>query len=147
VGEEGIPWLYAAYFGVNAGMVLALGTCVRLAHTRLSGGSLLPLLIGAVISLAVNSVFLVEVAAPRLLHLPYHHCPYDLVPKAPESLVAVALFLGGCFCVGWACVAGWLGKVSEAALFAQDAVRALLHLAFLGYLWSLLMMSVELVLA
>jgi hypothetical protein len=147
VGEEAVPWLYAAYFAANAGMVLALGVCARLARTRLPGRWLVPLLAGAAISAAVNGVFLVDVAAPRLLHLPYHHCPYDLVPKAPESLVAVALFLGGCFCVGWAWLVARLGRASEAAAFAPDAIRALLHLAFLGYLWSLLMTSVELALA
>jgi hypothetical protein len=147
VGEKAVPWLYAAYYGVNVGMVVALGVCVRLARTRLPGRWLPVLLAGAVVSLAVNGIFLVEVAAPRLLHLPYHHCPYDLVPGAPESLVAVGLFLAGCFATGWACVAAWLGRGSEAAAFAPDVVRGLLHLAFLGYLWSLLMTSVELVLA
>src|SRR5262249_21207415 len=147
VGEEAVPWLYAAYYAVNAGMVLALGVCVRLARSRLPRRWLAPLLVGAVVSLAVSGVFLVEVAAPRLLHLPYHHCPYDLVPGAPESLVAVGLFLGGCFATVWACVAAWLGRESEATAFAPEVVRGLLHLAFLGYLWSLLMTSVELVLA
>jgi hypothetical protein len=146
VGDKGVPWLYGAYFGINAAMVLALAVCVRRARSRPPGWWLAPLLVGAVLSVAVNGVFLVEVASPRLLHLPYHHCPYDLVPGAPESLVAVALFLGGCFSLGWACVAAWLGQASEAAIFAPAAVRALLHLAFLGYLWSLLMTSVELVL-
>jgi hypothetical protein len=55
-----------------------------------------------VLSVAVNGVFLVEVAAPRLLHLPYHHCPYDLVPGAPESLVGVALGDRVCVAATWA---------------------------------------------
>jgi hypothetical protein len=147
VGEKAVPWLYAAYFTGNAGMVLALAACVRLSRWRPVTGWLAPLLLLAATSVAVNGVFLVEVAAPRLLHLPYHHCPYDLVGGAPESLVAVALFLGGCFAVGWACVAAWLGNRGEAGAFLPGTVRGLLHLAFLGYLWSLLMTSVELVLA
>ncbi len=146
-GEEAVPWLYGAYYAVNAGMVLALGACVRLSRKRLAAAWLAPLLLGAAASLAVNGVFLIDVAAPRLLHLPYHHCPYDLVGGAPESLVAAALFLGGCFAVGWACLAALLGRRGEAAAFAPETVRGLLHLAFLGYLWSLLMTSVELLLA
>jgi hypothetical protein len=147
VGDRAVPWLYAAYYAVNAGMVLALGACVRLSRSRPAAVWLAPLLLLAVASLAVNGVFLVEVAAPRLLHLPYHHCPYDLVGGAPESLVAVALFLGGCFSVGWACLAAWLGNRGEARPFLPDTVGGLLHLAFIGYLWSLLMVSLELILA
>src|SRR3712207_8430081 len=44
-----------------------------------------------------SGLFLVEEAAPALLGLPYHHCPYDLIPQAPEAVVAVGLFLAGCF--------------------------------------------------
>jgi hypothetical protein len=89
-------------------------------------------------------VFLIEVAAPRLLGLPYHHCPYDLVPRAPESLVAVALFLAGTFAVGWACVASWLGNKAEARPLLAAAVSWLLQVAVFSYLLSLVMMSVEL---
>ncbi len=147
VGEGAVPQLYAAYYAVNGGMVLALLVAGRWFRRGLPGGWLAPLLAGAVLALAVNAVFLVEAAAPRLLHLPYHHCPYDLLPRAPESLAAVALFLGGSFCVGWACVAAWLGGGREAAPFVPRMVGRLLHLAFLGYLGSLVMTTVELGLA
>ncbi len=147
VGEEALPWLYAVYYAVNGGMVLALGACVRLSRSRPVRAWLAPLLLGAAVSVAVNGVFLVDVAAPWLLRLPYHRCPYDLVGGAPESLVAAALFLGGCFSVGWACVAAWLGRRAEAGTFVPETVRGLLHLAFIGYLWSLLMTSVELILS
>ena len=139
------PRLYLAYYGVNAGMVLALAFAARLQRPPWPWLALL--LIGAVLSVGVNFVFLVDAAAPRLLHLPYHHCPYDLVPRAPESLVAVALFLGGAFCVGWACVAGWLGGGPESRPLLPAAVGRLLGLAFLGYLGSVILISVELALA
>jgi hypothetical protein len=80
------------------------------------------------------------------LHLPYHHCPYDLVPRRPESLAAIALFLGGTFCVGWACVAGWLGRDPETSLIMPDTVRRLMHFGLVGYLGSVVMMSLELTL-
>ncbi len=146
-GEQDVPWLYAAYYAVNGGMVVALAAAVRASRRRLPAGGLAPLLLGALLSLAVNAVFLVEVAAPRLLHLPYHHCPYDLVPRAPESLAAVALFLGGSFAVGWACVVGWLGRAAEARPLLPGAVGQLLHLGCLCYLGSVVMLSVELALA
>ena len=103
--------------------------------------------LGAVASLAVNIVFLIEVAAPTLLRLPEHHCPYDLIPDRPESIVAAALFIAGCFCVGWACVAGWFGKCAETTPFLGSQVAKILRLALTGYALSLMMLSVELVLA
>jgi hypothetical protein len=124
--------------------LLGVLACAWLVRRRLPAPALAPLLLAAGLSVAVNGLFLVEVAAPRLIHRPYHHCPYDLVPRAPEGLVAVALFVLGLFAVGWACVAGWLGRGAEARPFVPVVVGRLLQLAFLGYLWSLVMLSVEL---
>jgi hypothetical protein len=147
VGEGAAPWFYALYYVVNGGMIAALAACVRASRRRAPVRWLGPLLLGALLSVAVNGAFLVEVAAPRLLHLPYHHCPYDLVPRAPESLVAVALFLAGAFSIGWACTVSWLGRASGARPLLAGAVGQLLHLALLGYSASVVMLSVELALA
>jgi hypothetical protein len=148
VGEGAEPWLYGAYYAVNLGMVLALWGCQRVCRRCLPVKWLVPLLAGTLLSVVVNAVFLVDVAAPRLLanFLPHHHCPYDLVPQAPASVAAMAIFLGGCFCVGWACVAGWLGRDAESRPFLAETVGRLLHLASLGYLGSVIMMSAELAL-
>jgi hypothetical protein len=145
VGPAPAPWLYGGYYAVNGLMVLALGAASL--RRRVPGAWLAPLLLSAAASVAVNALFLIDAAAPRLLHLPYHHCPYDLVPKAPESLAAVALFLGGAFCVGWAGVAAWLGDGPESGPLLPAATGRLLRLAFLGYLGSMVMLSVELALA
>jgi hypothetical protein len=147
VRENETGWLYAAYYALNAGLVLVADGCARLCRRRLPRGWLVTLLLAAGLAVAVNAVFLIEVAAPRLLGLPYHHCPYDLVPKAPESVVAVALFLGGSFAVGWACVAAWLGDGAEARPLLPGAVSRLLQFAVFGYLLSLVMLSVELAVA
>src|SRR5439155_5077587 len=135
--EEG--GLYAAYYGFHGGMVLALAGCVWLCRRRLLAVGLAPLLLGAILCGVVNVVFLIEVVAPRLLHLPYHHCPYDLVPRGPEGIVSAARSLGGSFAVGWACVAGWLGRAAESRAYLPATVRALLRVALLSYLWAMLM--------
>jgi hypothetical protein len=69
------------------------------------------------------------------------------VPNVPESLVPVALFVLGCFAVGWACVASWFGNDPETRPFLARSVRMLLGLGLLGFLGSVAMLSVELVLA
>jgi hypothetical protein len=137
--------LWVHYYGVNLGMIAALAGTVLLKPGR-AAAWLVPLLLIALLSAAVSGVFLVEVAAPRLLGRPFHHCPYDLIPGAPESLVAVALFVLGAFAVGWACVAGWLGGSPETASSLPGVIDRLLRLALLGYAGALIMMSLELAL-
>ncbi len=147
VDSRNAPWLYAAYYAVNVGLALTLAISSRPGRRRLSAARLLPIALTAVLSAAVNALFLVEVAAPRLLHMPDHHCAYDLVAKAPMSLVAVALFIAGGFCVGWAFVAARLGDGPESRPFLPEMIGRLLYSGFLGYLGSVAILSIELTLA
>jgi hypothetical protein len=139
--------LYGAFYMIQAGMILGLWLCERRSRRRLPIAWLSLLLGGAALSLVISSVFLVDVAAPRLLHMPDHHCPYDLVTKAPASVAAAAIFLGGCFCVGWASLAGWLGRHAESRPFLPEMIARILHSALLGYIGSVLILSTELLLA
>jgi hypothetical protein len=147
LGEHAGTWLYAAYYSANGLMVIALVWCARACRRRLPAGWLLPLFLAALLCLAVNAVFLIEEAAPRLLHMPNHHCPYDLVSQAPRSLAAVAFFLGGSFFVGWGCVAGWLGNRPQTRPFLPGVVGTLFRQGAIGYVVSVLILSVELALA
>jgi hypothetical protein len=147
VGEGATPWLYGAFYSIQLVMVLALWGCHRMCRHCLPRTWLGPLLVGAALSLTIGTAFLVDVAAPRLLHLPYHHCPYDLVKKAPSSVAAAAIFLGGFFCVGWACLAGWLGRHAESREFLPEMLGRLLYSALLSYLGSMLIVSADLLLA
>lgn len=146
-GKGTEPWLFGVFYTVQVGMVLALALGEWLCRRRLPLAWLSVLSAGAVISLAVSTVFLVDVAAPRLLHLPEHHCPYDLVTKAPVSIVAIAIFFGANFTVGWAFLAGWLGRHAESRPYLPALLGRLLHSALLAYLGSVLILSAELLLA
>jgi hypothetical protein len=147
VEEKDATALLALYYAVNSAVIAALGGTIWLRQTRSFGRRLLPLVTLVAISMIVNAVFLVDVAAPRLLHLPFHHCPYDLIPRAPESLLAVALYCAGCLAVGWACIADWLGRHVETRAIAPKVVHAWLQLAFFSFLGSMVMMTLELMLA
>jgi hypothetical protein len=145
--ERAARWLTCLSYATNA--VMAAG-CWLLSRRRSQPASLLALttlLAGALVCLAAGAVFLVEVAAPRLLHLPYHHCPYDLIPRAPESIVAAALFVLACFSVGWAWIVRLAGNEAEARPYQVETVRRLLALACTGFVGSTLMFTVELALA
>ncbi|HJT31125.1 MAG TPA: hypothetical protein VJ783_03585 [Pirellulales bacterium] len=140
-------WLTPVYYGCHLLMAWLLwprrGQAGGLiAYGRLAAGLLLSLL-----TLVVAGRFVVDVAAPALLHLPYHHCLYDLVADVPESGVALGLLLWGTCCVGWACVAGWLGRSAATEALVAAEARHWQSCAMLGYLGTAAMFSVELWLA
>jgi hypothetical protein len=139
-------WLYTAYYGLNAGIVAALAGWCFVSPPRMSAWWLVPVLVTALASLPISVVFLADIAAPLLLQLPYHHCPYDLMTEVPETMVAIALYMLGVFSVGWACVAAWFANGEDTGAFLHEMVRHLLFLGLLGYLGSVAMMSIELAL-
>jgi hypothetical protein len=145
--ERAGPWLGEAYYVINGGMALALLGYILLPAWRRSGVRLLPLAFGSLVIWPLNGMFLIVVCAPALLHLAHHHCPYDLLPAVPESVVAGALFVLGSFCIGWAWVAAWCGRSAETAPFLGHEIGKLLRLALWGYAGSMVMLSLELALA
>jgi hypothetical protein len=147
VDDSHAPWAYAAYFGINGFMVVVLGRIFFLSRGIIDQKQLGIVMVAALVSGLVNWVFLVGIAAPILLHMPNHQCPYDLVTEAPSSLVSAALFVGGSFCVGWAGVARWFAICDETRSMLDESIRRLLFLGFVGYLGSLLVMVAELALA
>jgi hypothetical protein len=117
----------AAFVGVGSAVVLALTLAIRLKGPWL--GVALAL---AVASLPTGLLFLRDVAAPRFLHLPYHHCVFCLVRRMPETLVGIALYVTGAFGVGWALLCRTGGGTGE----------GLLRAARFGYLGALVMAAV-----
>jgi hypothetical protein len=144
-GDAVRPWVVAAFYGANLGLIAALANATR----RREPGSarLALLLLGGGIALAATAVFLVDVAAPALLGLPYHHCPYDLIPHAPETVATVGLYATGVFALGWAGVVRWCGRDAETMPLLGPAVRGLLRASFWCYLAAVAMLSLELALA
>lgn len=145
-GEAAHPWLWAGFYGGNLALILALVAATR-PRLRPEGVGMGLLLLLGVGTLAAGALFLVEIAAPRILQLPYHHCPYDLIPEAPESVVTIVLFLGGFFFLGWAAVVRGFGRVPETQSLLPGTVQGLLRLSLWSYLASLAMLSLELALA
>jgi hypothetical protein len=146
VGATSRPWLAAGCYLINGALILALFASIHTRSAPLPRPGLALLLIGAVVALPVSAVFLKEVAAPILLRLPHHHCPYDLIPQAPESILAVASFACGTFAVGWACVAGWFARCPETLPFLGELVRKVLVVGLFGYLGAVVMLTIELAL-
>ncbi|HVA45364.1 MAG TPA: hypothetical protein VNH11_03165 [Pirellulales bacterium] len=113
---------------------------------------LLGLSLAAILTVWVSMRFIVDVACPIVLHLPYHRCLYDLVQKVPENGMAIGLLLWGTFCVGWTCVLAWLVPpyIQGTAASRRASVPRLggwPAYALVGYLGSFVMISLELWLA
>jgi hypothetical protein len=142
--EAGCSQIVQVYYGLNGLLSLGLVFAIRAARRRFNLAMVLFL---TFCSVPASFAFLVEIAAPTILHLPYHHCPYDLVPHAPDSVVAIALYFLGLFAVGWACLTEWLGDSPETRPFLHSQVTGLLSIGLFGYLGSTLMMAVEMALA
>jgi hypothetical protein len=141
------PWLVAGFYGANLGLIFALLAATRSPAACPGSRGLALLFLGALAVTAISGLYLVAVAAPGLLHLPYHHCAYDLIPEVPEAVVAVTLFLAGGFFLGWACVTQALGRCRETEPYLAPLVGGLLRLSLWGYVASLAMLSLEMVLA
>jgi len=144
VGAEQKPYLVASFYTVN---LLLFAGSLAYALLPVAKRRLWPLCLGSLVSIPISLLFLVEVAAPAILGLPFHHCPYDLVSAAPESVAAVPLFLLGCFGVGWSCLARRCGRCEQTRPFLPVFVSRLLFLASFGYAAALLLTSIELLMA
>lgn len=134
-----------AYYACQALMIGFLALVARRSARGTLSRFSLPLLLVAGLTLAVSAKFLLDVAAPALMHLPYHHCLYDLVGRVPETGVAIGLLFGGTFCVGWTAIASWLGRSADGKVPVE--AHRLPAWALLGYAGSLVMLSLEMWLA
>lgn len=143
----GKSWLAGAYYAGNLALILALAVATRRSGAAPGWLGLALLLLGGVVNLAVSGLFLVEIASPALLRLPYHHCAYDLLPRAPEGVAAVTLYLAGCFSLGWAGVARWLGRRPETEPLLPRTIWRYLCFSLWAYTTSFGMMALELALA
>jgi hypothetical protein len=147
VTEQFRPSLIATYFILNLSMILGLFLRLTIGELKQSLCLKLSLLVLGAALIPVNLLFLIEIAAPAILGLPFHHCPYDLVSAAPESVFGVALFLLGCFGLGWSFVVEILGRCDQTQGFLHEFVEKLMFIALFGYTGSLLIFSLELFLA
>lgn len=131
------PLVWTAYYLFNAVLIVNLYLNVR------QGIACLGLLLcGAILTTVASAVFLLDVAAPTLLRLPHHHCPYDLITRAPEAVVAIVSFLAATLAVGWAWIAG---RFADCAPHV-DLIHKLQVLALFGYLGSITMITIGLAL-
>lgn len=142
--QLGPMWLSVAYYLANLALIVGLWFFRRL---QASGVTISFALLGAVIAIPVTATYMVNIAAPAVLRLPYHHCLYDLVPRAPEMVLAIVLFGAGICCVGWAGAVRCLAHLPDSPKLVDSELDRLLVSAANCFAGSLMMTFLEVHLA
>ena len=88
----------------------------------------------------------IEVFAPRMMHLPFHHCLYCLWQYVPDSIVMYLLFILGTFSVGWGFTTDLFGKIGEASDLLPNYLRKIYWFAFFFLSASLILLIIHLLL-
>ena len=86
----------------------------------------------------------IEVLAPKIMGLPYHHCLYCLWQYVPDSIVMFVLFILGTFAVGWGFTTEAIGRKGEAALILPRYLKGIYLFAFFCLLASLMIVIIHL---
>lgn len=101
----------------------------------------------SLINLFLSSLTLSEVIGPRLMDLPYHHCPYCLLQYVPDSCLIIGLLILGTFGLGWAFGLEIIVGTRETVRNLSQYVQNLYGFAFLCLTLSVVMVSLHLLLA
>jgi hypothetical protein len=86
----------------------------------------------------------IEVFAPRMMHLPFHHCLYCLWQYVPDSIAMYLFFILGTFSVGWGFTTELFGKHGETADLLPIYLRKIYWFAFSFLAASLMMLLIHL---
>lgn len=99
----------------------------------------------AVLNVITVLLAVIEVIAPRLLNLPYHHDPYDLLTEMPDAGIFFALFILGIFSTGWAFGIDMIARHDETKGLLSGYVMKTYWFGIVCLLGSLLMISIHLI--
>jgi len=124
-GELGTV-LYHAIHLVTVGIVALLLVTRRWeAYCKGHAGALWLSLFLGVGGIVITWMAMIDRIGPILMKLPHHHCPYCLLQYVPVSIAFLGLELFGTFSLGWAFIAGTLGRTEETQATSSEWVRRL----------------------
>jgi len=109
------------------------------------------LILGLLFLFAILNAFVfllsqIEVFAPRMMHLPFHHCLYCLWQYVPDSIAMYLFFILGTFSVGWGFTTELFGKIGEASDLLPNYLRKIYWFAFFFLSAFLIMLIIHLLL-
>jgi hypothetical protein len=88
----------------------------------------------------------IEVFAPRMMHLPFHHCLYCLWQYVPDSIAMFLFFILGTFSVGWGLTTDLFGRIGEASDLLTNYLKKVYWFAFFFLSASLILLITHLLL-
>jgi hypothetical protein len=86
----------------------------------------------------------VEVFAPAMMHLPFHHCLYCLWQYVPDSIVMYLLFILGTFSVGWGFTTELFGRHGDTVELLTVFLKKIYTFAFFFLSAFLIMLIIHL---
>jgi len=89
----------------------------------------------------------IEVHAPKIMGLPFHHCLYCLWQYVPDTILMYLFFILGTFAVGWAFLLDLLGRTGETTDLLYKHLWMLYGFSIFCFAASMVMNTVHLVAA
>jgi hypothetical protein len=89
----------------------------------------------------------IEVFAPKIMGLPFHHCLYCLWQHVPDSILMMFLYALGTFAAGWAFLLDLAGRTPETLDVLPKYLRRLYSLSIFCLTSSLVMLTIHMVIA
>ena len=148
-GYKSILW-YGYYTG-NILLMVLCGICLR----RITSSPALrwrrPVLGGlffyAIGNAAVFVLTQIEIHAPRIMGLPFHHCLYCLWQYVPDTILMYILFILGTCAIGWAFLLDMVGRTDETKDALPRNLKMLYGFAIFCLAASMVMNTIHLVAA
>ncbi|MBI5378600.1 MAG: hypothetical protein HZA23_00395 [Nitrospirae bacterium] len=132
---------FAAQTLLAGGIGLALFRHAETSPARRAGEGALAL--GGAAALGIAAIAFIEIIAPRLMGLPFHHDLYCFIQYVPDGSLMLVLPLLGLFALLWAASLERLGRHEETASHLKRYTRRLWGLALLAFVASPLMVAVH----
>lgn len=133
LGTQGSELGTVLYHGSHIFTVVILAALLLTKRWKASGTGhvtslWLSLLLGAG-TMVITCIAMIDRIGPILMNLPHHHCPYCLLQYVPLSIAFLGLELLGNSALGWAFIAGTLGRTEDTRTVSSKRVRELWKLA------------------
>jgi hypothetical protein len=147
LGPEYAQALQVLFFITHIALIGFVGLSLILGKTLFQKRLVLGLLfLFALLNAILFLLSQIEVFAPNIMHLPFHHCLYCLWQYVPDSIAMYLFFILGTFAVGWGFTTALLGRVGEAAEHLLRYLRKIFSFAFFFLSLSLIMLIIHLLL-
>ena len=143
--------LHYGYYASTLLLLLLLALCLR-GMGRSSQPRWRRPVLGFLFLYAISSASLflltqIEVFAPKIMGLPFHHCLYCLWQYVPDSILMMFLYAFGIFAVGWAFLLDLTGRTDETLGLLPRYLSRLYTLALFCLAASLVMLTVHLIIS